>query len=133
MERSLCLLILLASGIWAEQLIFSAQVDVTNASLSRQAISITTSHIQLKNANFKYLCEIKNEDNNSDIEAFLNTYKEELLDCFILYKARVKSKIIKSEENVKKTLNLRVLPTRFIIDFKPKLAIIKTISIKGDR
>lgn len=127
MARSLCILAFLLTKILAEEFIFSANLAFKNSIITYQSINIKKPEINLKGIKFSYLCDIT-LDKEYKTDEFLNLYKSELLDCFMLHRVMVKNIFIKDKQNVTKEINVQVLPTRFTIKFKPNSAIIEVIS-----
>ncbi|MCR4942092.1 MAG: hypothetical protein K5978_04800 [Campylobacter sp.] len=129
MGRSLFILGFLAVfAFCSSEFIISAELNVKNGVLQTQKVFITPSKIKFNSANFYYFCEIPNPNSIlSDLE-FTKVYKDKILDCFIGKNTRTKQSITKNGNIVTKRTQLRILPTRFIIDFKPNSAIISVLN-----
>lgn len=110
---------------------FSAVFWAQDGAILRENISITTAKIQLANANFKPICEIKTDDNILDELSFLRSNQYEILECFMSQKTLVKQSEQKSNQNFTKNIQINIIPTRFIIEFKPNLAIIGILNYKA--
>lgn len=73
----------------------------------------------------KFLCQIDAfKDENTTTLGFLNLHKDEIFDCFALKKVMIKNELNVKNAQVTNASNLKILPVRFMVEFKPKSAII---------
>ncbi len=73
----------------------------------------------------KFLCQIDAfKDENTTTLSFLNLHKDEIFECFVLKKVMIKNEFNRKNNEISHTSNLKILPVRFMVEFKPKSAII---------
>lgn len=76
----------------------------------------------------KFLCQIDAfKDENTTTLGFLNLHKDEIFNCFALKKVMIKNELNVKNAQVTNASNLKILPVRFMVEFKPKSAIIGTL------
>ena len=76
----------------------------------------------------KFLCQIDAfKDDNPTTLGFLNLHKDEIFDCFALKKVMIKNELNVKNSQVTNAANLKILPVRYMVEFKPKSAIIGTL------
>ena len=76
----------------------------------------------------KFLCQIDAfKDENTTTLGFLNLHKDEIFDCFALRKVMIKNELNVKNAQVTNASNLKISPVRFMVEFKPKSAIIGTL------
>ena len=121
MARSLFLLtILLNFAFCLEEFIFWAKVDTKNQIVAFEEISFSKAMTLSPNPKPKFLCQIDAfKDENTTTLGFLNLHKDEIFDCFALKKVK--------NSQISNASNLKILPVRFMVEFKPKSAIIGTL------
>ncbi|TKX29892.1 hypothetical protein [Campylobacter estrildidarum] len=143
MERIVCLLILASLKIFAQdEFIFWAELSSKNLILFHQSQNISPAMTQSENAISEFVCEIPYNDNDlkkfpktelgmiDDYMAkniklnFLNSHKEELIDCFasanISIKDITKIELMKAQNET----YVKILPLRFCVEFGERSALI---------
>ncbi|TQR31857.1 hypothetical protein DMB92_05580 [Campylobacter sp. MIT 99-7217] len=143
MERIICLLILLACKLFAQdEFIFWAELSSKNYILFHQNENLSMAMTQSDGLSRSYACEIAytQEDlsylQRDDFKMidddmpkalkfrFLNAHKEELVQCFIGAKINVKDKLNSTFLKAQSETYIQMLPLRFSVEFKENLAII---------
>ena len=129
MARSLFLLtIFLNFAFCLEEFIFWAKVDTKNQIVAFEEISFSKAMTLTSNPKPKFLCQIDAfKDENITTLGFLNLHKDEIFDCFALKKVMIKNELNVKNAQVTNASNLKILPVRFMVEFKPKSAIIGTL------
>ena len=129
MARSLFLLtIFLNFAFCLEEFIFWAKVDTKNQIVAFEEISFSKAMTLSTNPKPKFLCQIDAfKDENTTTLGFLNLHKDEIFDCFALKKVMIKNELNVKNAQVTNASNLKILPVRFMVEFKPKSAIIGTL------
>ena len=126
MARSLFLLtILLNFAFCLEEFIFWANVNTKDQIIAHEEISFSRAMTLTPNPKPKFLCQIDAfKDENTTTIGFLNLHKDEIFDCFVLKKVMIKNEFKRKNNDISHTSNLKILPVRFMVEFKPKSAII---------
>jgi len=103
----------------------SAQSDLGSVKLPKILDSLNIPiHDDLKIRNYDVLLD---KDENITTLVFLNLHKDEIFDCFALKKVMIKNELNVKNSQVTNASNLKILPVRFMVEFKPKSAIIGTL------
>ena len=124
MARSLFLLtILLNFAFCLEEFIFWAKVDTKNQIVAFEEISFSKAMTLTPNPKPKFLCQIDAfKDENTTTLGFLNLHKDEIFE-----KVMIKNELKVKNTQISNASNLKILPVRFMVEFKPKSAIIGTL------
>nr|WP_194239059.1 hypothetical protein [Campylobacter sp. RM9328] len=118
----------------SEEFIFWANINTTNHVVTSEEISFSRAMVLKYKGDLKFLCEIDETlDNNSTVIEFLNLHKDKIFNCFSLQRVDVKSEFRKRNNDITQTSNFKIPPIRFIIEFKPKSAIIGVFKSEEDR
>lgn len=140
MERIVCLLILFSFKLFAQdEFIFWAELSSKNLILFHQSQNLSPAMTKSENTQEEFVCEIeynkedeKNftrtslnfiEDKNQKL-AFLNTHKDELSECFIGAKIKVKDIVNTNFLKAQNETYVKILPLRFNADFGLKSVLI---------
>nr|WP_196779746.1 hypothetical protein [Campylobacter concisus] len=111
-----------------EEFIFWAKVDTKNQIVAFEEISFSKAMTLTPSPQPKFLCQIDAfKDENTTTLGFLNLHKDEIFDCFALKKVMIKNELNVKNSQVTNASNLKILPVRFMVEFKPKSAIIGTL------
>ncbi|AJC91137.1 flagellar-associated protein FlgQ [Campylobacter subantarcticus LMG 24377] len=144
MERIVCLLIFIVFNTTAQdEFIFWAELSNRNLILFHQNETISMAMTQSKNKNLEYACELIytpkdlktflrddfgmiDEERMTKLDKFnfLNTHKNELIDCFFNSKIDVKDFVKSEQASAQSETYVRILPLRFTVEFHDNSAFI---------
>ncbi|TXE80307.1 hypothetical protein FPD46_06150 [Campylobacter peloridis] len=144
MERIVCLLILVIFKAFAQdEFIFWAELSNKNFVLYHQNETISIAMTKSKDKKLEYACELLytlsdlekfiydsfgniDEEKMTKIDKFnfLNSHKNDLVDCFLNSKIDVKDFTKTNLASAQSETYVRILPLRFIIEFHSNSAIV---------
>ncbi|MCW1360247.1 hypothetical protein [Campylobacter sp. US33a] len=143
MERIICLLIFFFFRLFAQdEFIFWAEFSNKNLILFHQNQNISLAMTRSANVKSELACEIAYNDNDLKILPktelglidddmsktikldFLNSHKDELLNCFIGAKIKINDYIQSENALANHETYIKILPLRFMVEFGNHFALI---------